>query len=134
MTTVSTSLPLPVSEQFASLLAEQLKDVTSNAVTLNFRDESYDAESGGFRPVEIRLERHLNQWHIQYITEFCYVGIGPFAELTKSLDFDFGCGIFQSVIGECAIEKGTDMYVVWEPNFLSYWQEMKAFTLTISPD
>ncbi|MDF0533064.1 DUF2787 family protein [Shewanella sp. A32] len=124
---------LPIGEVFATKLAELVKNIEGYGVTLNFRDEDYNAETGGFHPVEIRLERHREQWRICYITEFCYVGSGYFAELAKAIDFDIGCDTFQTAFGCFPIRTGHDMYEVWEPNFLSYW-EMGVFTIKVTPD
>jgi len=120
-------LALPVSKQLADALADLLtkhggKD---DSVTINFRDPSYSAESGGFHPVEIRLEVREQAWHFCYITDFTYVGSGPYAELAKDLDFDFDAGVFP-------IEQATDMYQIWEGNFLHYWQTLNVFAITVS--
>lgn len=86
------NLPLPVTSKLTEIIKEALKgkDLTGKtSATINFRDPDYSAENGGYHPVEIMLKRHGDEWHFQYITDFCYVGIGPFAELVKDLDFDF---------------------------------------------
>ena len=89
-------LALPVSQRFTKALTAELGDVSvsTSAITLNFRDPSYSAETGGFHPVEVRLERRGDAFDIIYITDFAYIGIGPFAELVKELDFDFQSGVF----------------------------------------
>lgn len=133
MLTINTDLPLPVSDTFATKLAELVKDIDSYSVTINFRDENYSAENGGFHPVEIRLEHHRDHWRLCYITEFCYVGTGYFAELTKAIDFDFSYSAFQTLYGYFPIRAGRDMYEMWEPNFLSYW-EMGVFTIKVTPN
>ena len=127
-------IALPVSKQLADVLEELLtkKSLTGDSVTINFRDPSYDAENGGFHPVEIRLEKRGEVWHVCYITDFTYVGIGPYAELTKDLDFDFQAGIFQTLFGVFPIEQGGEMYQIWEGNFLYYLVELDVFTITIS--
>lgn len=61
---------------------------TANAITFNFRDPKYDAEFGGYHPVEIRLEKNHQQWRFAYITDFAYYG-HPFAELVKEIDVCF---------------------------------------------
>lgn len=127
-------LALPVSKQLTDAIADLLTNhsVTADSVTINFRDPSYSAESGGFHPVEIRLERRKDAWHFCYITDFTYVGSGPYAELSKDLDFDFGAGVFQNLFGVFPIEQATDMYQIWEGNFLYYWQELNLFSTTVS--
>ncbi|WP_348652486.1 DUF2787 family protein [Photobacterium damselae] len=38
---------------------------STSALTFNFRDTGYSAESGGWHPVEIRIEQENGQWHFQ---------------------------------------------------------------------
>lgn len=64
MKTINTDLPLPVSPVFAQALAELVKNIDSNAVTINFRDPDYSPQTGGFHPVEIRLEKGADQWQL----------------------------------------------------------------------
>ena len=82
----SEGLALPVTHKFTNAITVMLneKGISGNSVTINFRDPTYSAESGGFHPVEIRLERQNNTWHLCYITDFVYVGSGPCAELAKT--------------------------------------------------
>ena len=125
---------LPVSKQLADALADLLAkhSVTGDSVTINFRDPTYSAESGGFHPVEIRLEVRKQAWHFCYITDFTYVGNGPYAELAKDLDFDFYAGVFQNLFGVFPIEQASEMYQIWEGNFLHYWQTLSVFSITVS--
>ncbi|WP_421133284.1 DUF2787 family protein [Alteromonas sp. A079] len=127
-------LALPVSKQLADALIELLRkqSLIGDSVTINFRDPGYDAEYGGFHPLEIRLEKLDNAWCFCYITDFAYVGIGPYAELVKELDFDFQSGVFQNLFGVFPIEQATDMYQIWEANFLHYWQASDVFCVTLS--
>ena len=126
-------LALPVSKSLADTLINiiEQQNTTSDSVTINFRDPTYSAEDGGFHPVEIRLEKRNDTWQFCYITDFCYVGSGYNAELAKDLDFDFQAGVFQNLFGVFPIEQATDMYQIWESNFLHYWQEMDVFTLIV---
>ncbi|TDF34392.1 DUF2787 domain-containing protein [Alteromonadaceae bacterium M269] len=127
-------LALPVSDKFSQALSEYLIQQThgDDAITLNFKDPTYSAEHGGFHPVEIRLVKDNQLWHIQYITDFCYVGSGYNAELVKELDFDFSAGLFQSLFGLVPIEQSRDIYQIWEGNFLHYWKELNVFSITVS--
>ena len=88
--------------------------------------------NGGFHPVEIRLEKRDEAWHVCYITDFAYVGIGPYAELVKELDFDFQSGVFQNLFGVFPIEQATEMYQIWESNFLYYWFELSVYEVSVS--
>ncbi len=134
MLAINTNLPLPVTKALSEALAKLVKNIDSNYVTLNFRDPNYSAEAGGYRPVEINLVLHQQQWHINYITEFTYMGIGYFAELAKALDFDFGSNLFQTIFGVYGIEAGREIYPTWEQNFLCYWQELDVFQITVTTE
>lgn len=127
-------LALPVSTKLVHQLQNLLNQnqIKSETVTLNFRDPTYSAKRGGFHPVQIRLEQHDNMWHFCYITDFAYIGSGSYAELAKELDFDFQSGVFQNLFGVFPIEQATDMYQIWEGNFLYYYLELEAFTVSIS--
>ncbi|GGO65358.1 DUF2787 family protein [Bowmanella pacifica] len=127
-------LALPVTQKLADELAKliDLYDVKGDEVTFNFRDPTYSAERGGFHPVEIRLEKRQDIWHLCYITDFCFVGKGYEAELAKELDFDFQAGIFQDLLGVYPIERVRDLYQVWEDNFLHYWLAIKVFGISVS--
>ena len=129
-------LASPVSKRFAKALVDLLVQhrVSQPSVTINFRDPNYSAENGGFHPVEIRLEKRNNAWHFCYVTDFAYIGNGLYAELAKDLDFDFQAGVFQNLFGVFPIEQATDLYQIWEGNFLHYWQVLKVFFIQISSD
>ena len=129
-------LALPVSQRFTAALTEELANVSvsTSAITLNFRDPNYSAETGGFHPVEVRLERRGDAFDIIYITDFAYIGIGPFAELVRELDFDFQSGVFQNLHGVFPIETGYDIYQNWGGNFLHYWRELSVFQVSISDE
>jgi len=126
-------LALPVSKRFAKVLVDLLVQhrVSQPSVTINFRDPNYSAENGGFHPVEIRLEKRNNAWHFCYVTDFAYLGSGPYAELAKDLDFDFVAGVFQNLFGVFPIEQATDMYQIWEGNFLHYWLDVGVYFIRV---
>lgn len=133
-------LCLPISPMFAMHLTDLICEHRANsAITINFRDPNYSAESGGFHPVEVRLEKEMNaehgeQWRLCYITDFSYVGIGYMAELTKELDFDFDSGIFQHLMGITPLEQARESYQVWENNFLVYSLGVKAYQVTLTTE
>lgn len=134
MVITTNDLPLPVTSKLTDIIKDALKGKDLNgktSVTLNFNDPDYSAENGGYHPVEIMLKRKGDQWHILYITDFCYGGIGPFAELVKDLDFDFGLGVFQTTYGYFCIEEAADIYPVWEQNFCFYFKN-DAFSTSIT--
>ena len=105
-----------------------LPTTSTSALTFNFRDTGYSAESGGWHPVEIRIEQENDQWHFSYITDFSYVGY-PYPELSKEVDFDFDNGIASFLFMKqvpISCDDVMDFYQVWEMNFLAY-VEMEVF-------
>lgn len=129
------NLPLPVTSKLADIIKDALKgqDLTGKTcVTLNFRDPDYSAENGGYHPVEIMLKLRGDEWHFQYITDFCYFGVGHYAELVKDLDFDFRAGVFQTTYGYFRIEEASDIYPVWEQNFTNYWHDFEEFECKVA--
>ena len=118
-------LPMSIAlqDQLNKLATESGKATSvTNALTFNFRDKSYSAESGGWHPVEIRIVRLYDQWIFDYITDFAYCG-GPYPELVKDVDFNFSSGtVGFSYVPELPITSSEVMefYSMWESNFLSY--------------
>jgi hypothetical protein len=128
-------LAVPMSPMFTLYIADLLAPhKNEKSITINFRDPSYSVDDGGYHPVEIRLENEGDGWRFCYITDFCYVGSGYCAELAKDLDFDFDAGVFQNLHGIYAIEQATEIYMIWEMNFMCYADDMKVFTVMVSVD
>jgi hypothetical protein len=123
-------LALPVSSRLAEAIRPLLDSYNqSNETTaiLNFRDPRYSAETGGYHPVEIMLEKWGSEWKFCYITDFRYVGAGLDAELVKDLDFNFQAGVFQDITGHYPIETAQMIYPIWEDNFLTFWTQMSVY-------
>lgn len=115
------AFPFPLDAAFVAILENERAKAqlpAGAAVTLHFRDPGYSPETGGFHPVEIRLS---SRGRIEYITDFAYVGIGPFAELAKEIDFDVSLGLFQHYGREFPIERGRELFLLWEKSFVSYY-------------
>ncbi|OQQ05421.1 hypothetical protein BK411_17435 [Vibrio splendidus] len=118
---------LPVSKDLRSKLEQianqhDLPTASTTALTFNFRDSSYSAESGGWHPVEIRIEQEDGQWSFSYITDFSYVGY-PYPELAKEVDFDFANGeaAFLYMPPQPISDTNViDFYQMWELNFMTY--------------
>lgn len=126
-----TGYPLPVSDQLAAIIQQELDKAemdSSAGFTLNFRDPGYSAESGGYHPVEIAVD---GKGRIQYITDFAYYGSGPYAELDKEIDFDFSYSVFQHMGREFPIARGADLFELWQSNFCSYVQG-QVFEVSVS--
>jgi len=124
-------LPVPVSQPLISILQQHMTEALSktddvsdlDAITLNFRDPDYSAESDGYHPVEIRLTYQQGQWHLNYITDFSYVGSGWDTELAKELDFDFGLGVCMTrFMLDSPLAGAVELYQLFETNFISYYQ------------
>lgn len=118
---------IPVSEKMhraiSNTVSNSKQDTNQSALTINFRDSSYDAERGGYHPVEIRVQRDdVPQWHLCYITDFAFNG-GPYPELDVELDFNFEHNSFRQMFlspSPLNSREVTEFYKVWESNFLEY--------------
>jgi len=132
---IAGDFPLPLSKAFHQQLLDTFDNLSitpsMSRVTVNFRDPTYSAESGGFHPVEISLSRHGESWLLDYLTDFHYVGF-PYPELEKAVDVSWQDGYcWLAGIGDCAISDFVDYWQLWQRNFVSYVQ-MGVFTLHIS--
>ncbi len=122
---------LPVSDKLMQILNTRVASLDEShliALTFNFRDTSYSSETGGFHPVEIRLEHRSEGWQFCYITDFAY-SQGAFPELYKEVDFDVESGWFNpAFMGSQPLthQDVCGFYSFWEQNFVSY-VEMEAF-------
>ncbi|OBU29684.1 DUF2787 domain-containing protein [Photobacterium kishitanii] len=126
---------LPVSNKLKSLLNQALCDYLTQATQLNqqsadrytfsFKDTSYDAENGGFRPVEIAINQQPSgEWNIEYITEFAYFG-NYYPELERSMDFDISNNSWFTSYSswlslKTHLQDAKELYQLWEGNFLAY--------------
>jgi hypothetical protein len=124
--------PVAISQQLVAIIGQEIeasKVDTSEGVILNFRDPDYSAESGGYHPVEICVNA---EGRIQFITDFTYYGQGPYSELGKELDFDFGYGRFQQMGRDYPIKQGASLFKIWQSNFCSYYQG-QVFSVSVQP-
>ncbi|WP_259346493.1 DUF2787 domain-containing protein [Vibrio rotiferianus] len=134
------SCVLPISPKFHAVINQQVMQAglatASDSLTINFRDSTYNAETGGYHPVEVSILKGSNEkWCISYITDFAYFGLG-YPELERDIDFDIGNNMaFATGIGWQSINSlgFIELYRTWESNFLAYL-EMDAFDeIVISP-
>jgi len=135
------SLNLPV-KLLHLLNTETVKQGTSmasvNAVTFNFRDDDYSADTGGYHPVEIRIEKvdrtqNDEQWQFIYMTDFSYQG-APFPELVKEIDICFVSKRVHSLYGGYLNHsQGQQLLTVFISNFIEY-HSMGAYHVTIICD
>lgn len=122
--------PFKVDKRLVEILETEIGKANVPAgvpVVLNFRDPNYDAESGGFHPVEIRISAAGS---LVYVTDFAFIGRGYSAELCKEIDFDFGVRQFQHFGRIYPINMGADLYQLWQENFISYYQ-MQVYSVTV---
>lgn len=123
-------------ERFYQVIEQALanldpKDVS--AITLNFRDPDYSSETGGFHPVEVRLEKQQDHWRFVYVTDFAFRG-HPFPELVKDIDICFNSkqvySLFSGWIGE---RESQGLIRLFSDNFVSYYQ-MEVYQVEVSLD
>ena len=110
-------------------LLESSPDTSNgNGVVLNFRDRSYSAINGGFHPVEIAID---GDGDLIYLTDFSYVGIPPYAELEKELDWDFSRGRFFQFGCDYDLECGRGLLNFYLMNFIAY-QKSGCFEVEVT--
>ncbi len=139
MTIHQSGLRLPIAQVFSQLLLHELDNSVVNsaidltlvrAVTMNFRDPLYSAETGGFHPVEIRLLRLHEQWQFDYVTDFSFMG-SYYPELEKELDICWSQGyIYHFMMGDIDEEEGGALFELWQRNFIQY-HKMKCYEVSI---
>jgi len=116
----SNGYALPINKRLIEVLNQCISSTNTdnfNGIVLNFRDPNYSAESGGYHPVEVAIDKNGK---IHYITDFAYFGLPPMVELEKELDFDFASGIFQQCGRVYPIEQSDELFAVWQVNFVDY--------------
>ncbi|MBD1576788.1 DUF2787 domain-containing protein [Vibrio sp. S11_S32] len=134
---LSQALEKYVEREFCDVRQDEL--VSAKALTFHFRDSSYNAEDGGFHPVEIRLTRTSTkcpQWTLAYVTTFAYIG-NVYPELERNLDFDCVSNrcLVHPYIQWASIKDNSDaieMYQLWESSFLTYLNSQSYDQQTIS--
>jgi len=125
--------PFRVDKRLVEILEKEIAkaNVPVNIpVVLNFRSPDYDAESGGVMPVEIRVSE---KGTIVYATDFAFVGHGPYAELAKNVDFDFGVRVVQLLGRDFPIREGKDLWKTWMANFVEFYK-MGAYEVTVTAE
>ncbi|EEX1840735.1 DUF2787 family protein [Escherichia coli] len=122
---------LPLSQSFIRILLDIVSQQPPHkhpitGLTINFRDPDYSSEKGGYHPVEIRLIPAGNNWQLDYVTDFHYVGY-PWPELEKDVDVSwtqqYTC---LSLCGELSPADAREFWKTWESNFMTY-HEMGVF-------
>lgn len=130
---------LPVSQALLTLLSQEAERTDLDLgrctqLTFNFRNPSYSAEQGGVHPVEIRLVRGLDDWLLDYVTDFSDQGLGQDAELCKELDFNFLDGEHTMLgWGPLRLAEARELFDIWQSNFIAYCR-LECFSVTVSGD
>lgn len=116
---------------------EEIPKTTFNAITFNFRDDNYNANTGGYHPVEIRVERQptdeagKEHWQLIYITDFSYQGL-PYPELVKDIDVCFvSKRVYSLYSGWLEHRDGQELLKLLIDNFIEY-HSMSTYSVTTS--
>ncbi|WP_299265189.1 DUF2787 domain-containing protein [uncultured Psychrosphaera sp.] len=92
------------------------------AITFNFSDPNYSAETGGYHPVEVRLKKENDQWNIVYVTDFSYQG-RTFPELVKEIDICFITKqVFSLFAGGSVRQHAGNLIQLFINNFIEYYK------------
>ena len=130
---------LPVCQALLTLLSQEAERTDLDLgrctqLTFNFRNPGYSAEQGGVHPVEIRLVRGLDDWLVDYVTDFSYQGLGQDAELCKELDFNFLDGEHTMLgWGPLRLAEARELFDIWQSNFIAYCR-LECFTVSVTGD
>lgn len=130
---------LPVCQALLALLSQEAERTDLDLgrctqLTFNFRNPGYSAEQGGVHPVEIRLVRGLDDWLVDYVTDFSYQGLGHDAELCKEIDFNFLDGEHTMLgWGPLRLTEARELFDIWQSNFIAYCR-LECFSVTVAGD
>lgn len=103
---------------------KDLEDILSSLVKENgnyiisFSSSKYSSEKGGYRPVEVMIRDS----QVVYVTDFTYVGSGPFAELVKGVDWDFAAGEVGQTGVYFDLAEGLELWAIYQSNFVDYYK------------
>lgn len=118
---------LPVPKSLYAVLNREINKTampnkTISAITFNFRDPEYSPETGGFHPVEVRLEKQDGVWRFVYITDFSYQG-KTFPELVKEIDICFITKqVFSLFAGGSVRQHASSLIQMFINNFIEYYK------------
>ena len=130
---------MPVCQALLALLSQEAERTDLDLgrctqLTFNFRNPGYSAEQGGVHPVEIRLVRGLDDWLVDYVTDFSYQGLGQDAELCKELDFNFLDGEHTMLgWGPLRLAEARELFDIWQSKFIAYCR-LECFTVSVTGD
>ena len=114
-----TMLPPEFVEVINGVVQSSDEAANGNGLIINFRDPACSAANGGFHPVEIAIDGDGN---LVYLTDFSFVGMPPYAELEKELDWDFLQDRFSQFGCDCDLECGRGLLNLYLRNFTAYYK------------
>jgi len=118
----------PVPQSFYAALNREMNKATIpmksiTAITFNFLDPDYSAESGGYHPVEVRIEKQNGIWSLVYITDFSFQGMS-FPELVKEIDICFITKqVFSLFAGGSIRQHANGLIKMFIGNFIEYYKQ-----------
>ncbi|SJZ62277.1 Protein of unknown function [Trichlorobacter thiogenes] len=110
-------------EDILSSLAKEKGDYI-----ISFRSSEYSVEKGGYRPVEVMIRDS----QVIYVTDFTYVGSGPYAELVKGMDWDFAAGECGQTGMYFDLEEAVELWGLYQSNFVDYFRAGKFDDVTVN--
>lgn len=119
-----------ISPKLVKIIEDAIRDagIPPNAgAVINFRDPNYCPDSGGFHPVEIRINP---DGQIEYVTDFALVGRPPDCELTPELNF--AATVFEHFGTIYNQSEGRDLFKLWQSNFIEY-HKMDVYSVSVRP-
>lgn len=87
-------------------------------------------EKGGHRPVEVMIRDS----QVICVTDFTYVGSGPYAELVKGMDWDFAAGECGQTGIYYDLEEGLELWGLYQSNFVDYFRAGKFDDIQVGED
>ena len=113
-----TILPPEFVQVINNVVQSSSEAANGNGVIINFRDQFYSPESGGYHPVEVHLDSDGN---VLSITDFAFFGMQPFTELGIELDWSFEQGSFRQFDNMYDLECGRCLLGMYTRNFAAYY-------------
>lgn len=115
-----------INKDFETILNSLVKE--NGDFIISFKSSDYSAETGGYRPVEVMIRNS----QVIYVTDFTYVGSGPYAELVKGMDWDFAAGECGQTGVYFDLEEAAELWGIYQSNFVDYFRTGKFDDVTVN--
>lgn len=115
-----------ISKDFETILNSLVKENVDYII--NLWSSSYSAETGGYRPVEVMIRDS----QVIYMTDFTYIGSGPYAELVKGMDWDFSARECGQTGMYFDLEEAVELWGLYQSNFVDYFKAGKFDDVTVN--